>query len=147
MNLNTVAGMLVVGWYVLASLLNIVLITVIATAMVRLNTKLDDLTRRIDPLLNTGDQFLQIATQKITSIGDTTENILTHGELIASLAEKKSQSTGKIIQKTILSPFININSVLYGIQYGFFTFGKLQSRQKNTPMQSPERGYTKNVEQ
>lgn len=128
MSLNTVAGTVVVVWYLIASLLNIILIAVLAIALVRLNTKLDELTRRVDPLVGTADQLLRLANEKLTTMSGVAENLLEHGEAVAATVHSRTESTSTVIQRTIMTPFVGANALLSGITHGFATFSRLQTR-------------------
>lgn len=130
MTLNPVASSILVFWYFGLSLILTVVVIGLAIGLQRLNARLELLTGQLDPILQKADQALSLANEKLTTIGGTTESILAHGEAVAATVEAKTETTSKLIQKTIHAPFVGVNALLAGMAIGVRTFGMLQSRRK-----------------
>ena len=132
MQLNPVASAVLVGFYLVASLLLIGLIGAAAFLLARLNTTLEMYQARIDPLLDKADVILTVATEKVTNIGEKTEALLSDGEGTAASVGEKVEQTAGVVQHTINAPIIGVNALVAGVTRGLATFGRLQKTATGT---------------
>ena len=118
MTLNPVTSNLMIVWYLGFSLILTVVIIGLTVLLHRLNTRLEALTAQVEPLLKKTEATLVLASEKLASIGSTTESLLTHGDAIAATVEAKTEVTTRLVQKTIHAPFVNLNALLAGVAAG-----------------------------
>jgi hypothetical protein len=126
MPLNPVATSILVIFYLVASLVLIVLIGVTAYLLFRVNTVLEAFQARLDPLLTKADVLLATATEKVDSIGGKTEAILGEAEATAGAAHDRVERTAAVVQQTVSRPIVGVNALVAGVTRGAATFAALQ---------------------
>jgi hypothetical protein len=128
--LSATASNLIVIWYLVASILNIVALGLLAWGLVRLHTVLNQLSGRVEPLLNKTDTVLAQASEQIEKVGVSAGNILAHGESITSTLEEQTRKTSVQVSRVVYRPFIGINALLSAISEGTKTYKTLQKQEK-----------------
>ena len=129
MNLNPVASNLIIAWYLGLSLILTLTVIVLTLVLHKLNSRLEALTAQVEPLMDKANQTLALANEKLATIGTTTENLLAHGEAVAATVEAKTETTTRLVQKTIHAPFVSVNALLAGVLAGAKTLsGRSQPR-------------------
>ncbi|MES2463808.1 MAG: hypothetical protein V4671_24835 [Armatimonadota bacterium] len=137
MQLNPVASTVLVVFYLVTSLTLVVVLGIFLYSIVKLNAKLESLEQKIDPLLHQAEEFLTVTSAQVTSLGERTEGILTHGEAVAEDVHEKIDKTTSTVQNTINAPIIGLNSVLAGLTHGVQTFTILQRQKKRNKVITP----------
>ncbi|MBB6052465.1 hypothetical protein [Armatimonas rosea] len=141
MNLNPFASNLVVVWYLSLSLVLTGVVIGLTLALHKLNARLEALTSQVEPVLQKADLALALANEKLESIGSATESLLAHTEAVATTVEAKTETTSRLVQKTIHAPFVSANALLAGVAAGAkalragSTARVLQSPKPQTPLQ------------
>ena len=130
MPLNATASNFIVIWYLVASVLNILALGALAYALIRVHTALNQLTTRVEPLLDKADTILGQANDQLEKVSSSATNILNHGENITATLQTQTEKTSAQISKTIYRPFISVNALLSGVSEGAKTYLTLQKRQK-----------------
>jgi hypothetical protein len=118
MNLNPFASNLIIVWFMSLSLILTGVTVGLTIALQKLNAKLDALTGQVEPVLQKADQALTLANEKLNTIGAATESLLAHGDAVATTVEAKTETTTRLVQKTIHAPFISVNAFLAGVAAG-----------------------------
>ena len=118
MNLNAVASNFIIVWYLGLSLLLTGMVVALTVILHKVNARLEALTHQVEPLLQKADQALALANEKLATIGNTTESILAHGDAVAATVEAKTETTSRLVQKTIHAPFVSVNALLAGVAAG-----------------------------
>lgn len=126
MYLNGWAATALVIGYIGFALITAAALAGIAYALTKLNARLEELIGKADPLLAKTDQILTVTNEKVASLGDRAEGILTQGEETAESVHHKVDKTATAVQRTIHAPIIGLNSLAAGVSRGVETFGKLQ---------------------
>jgi hypothetical protein len=144
MTLNPVASNLMIAWYLGLSLILTLAIIGMTVLLYQLNTKLESLTAQVEPLLGKADQTLALANEKLASIGSTTESLLAHGEAVAATVEAKTETTARMVQKTVYTPFVGVNALLAGVVAGARALG---GRQRRNVLQSarPQQSFSEEI--
>lgn len=124
--LNPVASWFLVIGFIVFALVTAGALVGLALALRTLNTKLEDLIGRAEPLLIKADDLLTLTNTKLASIGDKAEGILAQGEETAENVHHRVDKTATAVQRTIHAPIIGLNSLAAGISRGVATFGNLQ---------------------
>lgn len=127
MQLNAAASTALVVFYVILSLLLVVILGALVVALGRLNAKLEELTARVEPLLSKTEGLLTIANEKAVTLGDSAERILGHGEVTAATVQDRVGRTAMTVQRTVNAPIVGLNSLAAGVSRGFATFTRLQA--------------------
>lgn len=128
LQLNAAASTAIVISYVIFSLVLTVILAGIVVALTRLNAKLNEITTRVEPLLEKTESILALTNEKIATVGESTENILRQGEAAATTVNDKVGQTAVTVQRTVNAPIISLNSIAAGLSEGFSTFTRLQTR-------------------
>ncbi len=118
MNLNAVASNVIIAWYLGLSLILTGVVVGLTLVLYKVNARLEALTQQIEPLLQKADQSLTLANEKLATIGSATESILAHGDAVAATVEAKTETTSRLVQKTIYAPFVGVNALLAGMAAG-----------------------------
>jgi uncharacterized protein YoxC len=126
--LNPVASAVLVLFYTVTSVALVVILGLSLHFFNRLQAKLESLEGRIDPLLLKAEELLTVTNQKIVTIGNQTENILTHSEAVAEDVHDKVEKTASSVTKTVNAPIIGLNSAVAGLMRGVETFRLLQRK-------------------
>jgi len=130
MGLNGGAGAVLGVWFVISSLALIALLAVVAVTLVKLQTKLEEITERVDPLLTKTDTLLNVAEEKLRVVGDRAETLLTTGEEIAVTVQERVEKTTGTVQRTVNAPIIQANAVMTGLSRAWATFGALSEKKR-----------------
>jgi predicted PurR-regulated permease PerM len=128
MQLNGVASSILVGWFIVLSLLVLAAIGGMAFVLWKINAKIEQLTPKVEPLLDKVDQAFTTANDKLTSIGDRAEHIAAQGEETAANVHDKVEKTATVVQRTIHAPLIVLNSFAAGLSRSVKTFSNLQQK-------------------
>lgn len=96
----------------------------------KLNAQLQSLEAKVDPLLIKAEGIFTLANEKIITLGERTEGILTHGEAVAEEVHDKIDRTATGVQRTVNAPIIGLNSIAVGLVQGLQTFRLLQQKQR-----------------
>lgn len=131
MALNPVASTVIVISVIFCMLFSLGVLIFIARALQALNTRLTDITAKVEPLLIKADDILTVTGEKIHSIGDKAEGILAQGEEVAETVHEKVDRTATTVQRAVHAPLINLNSLAAGLSQGMATFGVLQRHGTN----------------
>jgi hypothetical protein len=123
MALNPVASNIVIFWYLGLSLLLTGAVVVLTVVLHKLNARLEALTSQVEPLLLKTEATLSLANEKLATIGSTTESLLAHGDAVAATVEAKTETTTRLVQRTIHAPFISLNALLAGVAAGTQAMG------------------------
>lgn len=126
--LNPVASTVLVASYVLFGVILCGLLGGLCFALFKLNARLDQITQRLDPLLDKADGVLTQAAQTIEAVGGRTEAVLSYGEDTVETIHEKIEQTAQTVQTAVNAPIIKANSLLAGVTQGFLTFTHLQKR-------------------
>jgi len=126
MQLNPVASTVLVIFCVLALLCSVVLNFLLLFALYKANAVLEGYRSKVEPVLSKIDGFLDVAREKLVSIGERTEAILEQGEEMTASVHDRVEKTSAVVQHTVNAPLIGINSVWAGVSRGVRTFGSLQ---------------------
>lgn len=126
--LNPVASVVLVVAYVFFGLVISGLLGAVCFALVKLNARLDDFSRRLDPLLQKADNALTVTTTTVENLGSRVETVLAQGEATVESVHDKVDRTAHAVQHVVNAPIIRANSLLAGITQGFTTFARLQKR-------------------
>lgn len=118
MNLNPVASNLMIAWYLGLSLILTGAVVGLTLALHKLNARLEALTSQVEPVLQKADQALSLANEKLATVGSATESLLAHGDAVAATVEAKAETTSRLVQKTIHTPFVSLNALLAGVAAG-----------------------------
>lgn len=129
--LGPAASTFLVAFYLLASLALLILIGAVAYALFKLNALLEEYRRKIDPLLAKADAVLTVTNDKVNTLGEKAEDLLSQGEAVAETVHERVDRTTLAVQRTVNAPLIGVNSVAAGVTRAWATFSRLQ--------QSPER--------
>jgi uncharacterized protein YoxC len=135
--LNPAASAVLVIFYLVLSLVVIALLLVLVMALVKLNAKLEALESRLNPMLDKAEEILTVTSDKVSTIGDRTEEILSQGEAITETVHDRVDRTSIAVQRTIHAPLIGLNSLAAGLTRGLHTFSRLQ--QERSPLEEVER--------
>ncbi|MGC4042602.1 MAG: hypothetical protein QM758_02240 [Armatimonas sp.] len=130
MALSASASNIIVIWYLIASVLNILALGVLAYALIRVHTALSQLSTRVEPLLNKADTILEQANDHLEKAGTSASSILAHGENITATLQAQTEKTSAQVSRTIYRPFISVNALMSGVAEGAKTYLTLQKRQK-----------------
>ncbi len=128
MQLNGVASSILVAWFVLLSFIVLVVLGGMAFVLWKINARIEHLTPKVEPLLDKVDQALTTANDKLTVIGDRAEHIVAQGEEVAINVHSKVDRTATVVQRTVNTPIITLNSLAAGLSRGFATFTNLQQK-------------------
>lgn len=131
--LNAAASTALVVFYVILSLLLVVILGALVVALSRLNAKLEELSARVEPLLTKTEGLLSLANEKAVTLGDSAERILSHGEVTAATVQDRVGRTAATVQRTVNAPIVGLNSLFAGLSQGVSTFTRLQSGGARTP--------------
>ncbi|MDX1932053.1 MAG: hypothetical protein SFU56_05565 [Capsulimonadales bacterium] len=131
--LGPVASTFLVVFYILTSLILVILLVAAVYLVLRLNALLEKYEQKIDPLLQKADTVLTLTTEKVSSIGTKAEEILTQGEELTEMVHSRVDTTTYAVRRTVFTPLIGLNSVLAGLRRGAETFTR---RQQETITQS-----------
>lgn len=131
MQLNAVASSILVGWFVVLSLVVIGSLGGMAFVLWKINAKIEQLTPKFEPLLDKVDQALTTVNEKFNVIGDRVENIVAQGEEVALGVHNKVDRTATVVQRTVHAPIVTLNSLAVGVSRGLETFTNLQQKRKN----------------
>jgi len=75
--------------------------------------------------------------ERVDTIGEKAEHILTQGEEMAESVHEKVDRTATTVQRTINAPIIKANSWAAALRHGFSTFARLQSKPEQNGKDSP----------
>jgi uncharacterized protein YoxC len=134
--LGLAASTFLVVFYVLTSLILVVLLGGAVFLVLKLNALLEKYERKIDPLLQKADIVLTITTEKVNSIGTKAEEILNQGEELTEMVHSRVDTTTSAVQRTVFMPLIGVNSLLAGIKQGTRTFANRQQKTIKDAVQS-----------
>jgi predicted PurR-regulated permease PerM len=126
--LGPYASTFLVVFYVLTSLILVVLLGAAVFLVLKLNALLEKYERKIDPLLAKADIVLTVTTEKVNSIGTKAEEILNQGEELTEMVHTRVDTTTSVVQRTVFTPLISVNSLLAGIKQGTRTFANRQQK-------------------
>jgi len=126
--LNPVSSTVLTVFYILSALVLTISLAVIAFLLVRLNTRLEELSQKVEPLLVKTEHVLSVADEKLTTIGGKAEVILSQGEEVAASVHDRVERTAAVVHRTVNTPLIQVNSVAAGLARGWNTFRNLQTR-------------------
>lgn len=118
MNLNVVSSNLLIAWYLGLSLVLTIAVVGLTVALHRLNERLEALTSQLEPTLQKADQALALANEKLVTLTSATESVLAHTDAVAATVEAKTETTTRLVQKTIHAPFIGVNALVAGVLVG-----------------------------
>jgi uncharacterized protein YoxC len=127
--LSELASFIIVGFYVVASLVLIGLVAFAAWAVWKLHNMLEKYEARITPVIEKADQVLTLIGEKVDTIGGKAESILSQGEEMAESVHEKVDRTATSVQRTINAPIIKANSWAAALTQGFSTFTRLQMKE------------------
>jgi hypothetical protein len=116
----------IVGWYLLASVVLAGLVFALLQTLRALKAQIDQKEAQITALLAQVEQLLSATTTRIEAISERTEGILTQGEATAETVHDRIDRTSTAVQRTVFMPLIGINSLAAGVSRGFQTFSRLQ---------------------
>lgn len=122
MQLNAAASNVVVVWYLVASVANIVALIGLVFGLVKLSTQLSELSRKVDPLLSKADTVLNQANDQLDRIGMTTGRVLDKTEAIATTVQESTTKTSHRVSRLIYTPFVSVQALLTGFSEGARTF-------------------------
>ncbi|HVK06236.1 MAG TPA: DUF948 domain-containing protein [Armatimonadaceae bacterium] len=122
MQLNPVASTVVVAFFLVLSVILVGLLAALIIIMARLNAKLEEVTTRVDPLLNRVETLMVEANDRLNTIGDKAEVILTQGEAVATTVHDRVDRTATAVTRTVNAPLIGINSIAAGLSAGWEAF-------------------------
>ena len=142
MQLNPMASWVLVSIFLIESLVVIGLLLVLVVLLYKGLAQLEALTTRMEPSLDKADAVLKVTTEKISSVGERLEEILTHGEAVAETVYEKVDRTSTAVQKTIHAPIIRLNSLAAGISRGLNTFTRLQQTANSNGTTPTQVAYT-----
>ena len=128
MQLNGVASSILVGWFVVLSLLVLAAIGGMAFVLWKINAKIEQLTPKVEPFLDKVDQAFTTANDKLTAIGDRAEHIVAQGEETAANVHDKVEKSATVVQRTVHAPLIVLNSFAAGVSRSVKTFSNLQQK-------------------
>ncbi len=128
MQLSELASILLVVFYVIASLVLVGLVGFAAWMVWKLHNILEKYEARINPVIEKADQVLTVISEKVDTIGGKAENILTQGEEMAESVHEKVDRTATTVQRTINAPIIKANSWAAALTQGLSTFTRLQQQ-------------------
>ncbi len=130
MALSAAASNILVLWYLIASVLNIVALIGLAVALARVHAELSRLTARVEPLLGKADTVLSQAGEHLEKVGVSAGAILNHGESITATLQQQTEKTSAQISRTIYRPFIGVNALFSGLSEGAKTYRALQKQRQ-----------------
>lgn len=123
MTLNSVASNLMIAWYLGFSLILTLVVIGLTVLLHRLNARLEALSAQVEPLLQKTEATLNLANEKLAAIGSTTESLLAHGDAVAATVEARTETTTRLVQKTIHTPLVNLNALVAGVLAGTKALG------------------------
>jgi uncharacterized protein YoxC len=126
--LSPLASTFLVAFYVLTSLILVILLGAVVLLVLKLNTLLVKYEQKIDPLLDKADRVLTTTTEKVNIIGTKAEEILNQGEELTEMVHSRVDTTTYAVQRTVFTPLIGVNSLLAGIRSGARTFATRQQQ-------------------
>ena len=126
MQLNPVASTVLVVFYLVTSISLVAILGFFLYSLNKLNAKLESLEAKVNPLLIKAEEILTLTNEKIVTLGERTEGILTHGEAVAEEVHDKIDRTATGVQRTVNAPIIGLNSAAAGLVQGLQTFRSLQ---------------------
>jgi hypothetical protein len=128
--LSAAASNVIVLWYLVASVLNLVALVGLAVVLLRVHTELSRLTARVEPLLGKADTVLSQANEHLEKVGASAGTILSHGESITATLQQQTEKTSAQISRTIYRPFIGVNALFSGLTEGAKTYRALQKQRQ-----------------
>ncbi|MBC8139827.1 MAG: hypothetical protein H7Y38_00120 [Armatimonadetes bacterium] len=131
------ASTILVVWFVISSLALIGLLAVIAVALTKLQEKLEEVATKAEPLFAKTDALVVLADEKLRSVGERAETLLTTSEEIATNVQVRVEQTGGTVQRTVNAPLIQANAVASGLTRAWETFTR---REKATVAKAAEIG-------
>jgi ABC-type transporter Mla subunit MlaD len=136
MQLNSAASNVVVIWYLVASILNILALAGLVFGLAKLSAQLSELSSKVDPLLTKADTVLSQANDQLDRIGTTTGHVLDKTEAIATTVQDTTAKTSNRVSRLIYTPFVSAQALLTGVSEGAKAFSR---RSRQTP-QNKQRG-------
>ena len=127
--LNPVASGILVVSYLVFGLVISVLLGAVCFALIKLNARLEEFARRLDPLLQKADEVLTITTETVEMVGSRAETLLAQSEATVETVHEKVDRTASTVSHVVNAPIIRANSLLAGVTQGFSTFARLQKRE------------------
>jgi hypothetical protein len=128
--LNPVASLVLASFYLVTSIALVVILGLCLHLIQKLYAKMELLESKIEPSLVKAEEILTITNNKIVSLGERSEGILTHGEAIAEDVHVKIEKTATHVHRTVNVPIIRLNSVAAGLAHGLQTFSLLQRKHR-----------------
>ena len=122
MQLNSAASNVVVVWYLVASIVNIVALVGLVVGLMKLSTQLSQLSAKVDPLLSKADTVLSQANDQLDRIGATTVHVLDRTEAIATTVQESTAKTTNRVSRLIYTPFVSAHALLTGVAEGAKAF-------------------------
>ena len=122
MQLNSAASNVVVVWYLIASIINILALVGLVFGLSKLSAQLAALSEKVDPLLSKADTVLSQANDQLDRIGTTTGNVLDKTEAIATTVQESTTKTSHRVSRLIYTPFVSAQALLTGVSEGAKAF-------------------------
>ncbi|GAB4470015.1 MAG: hypothetical protein OHK0029_42740 [Armatimonadaceae bacterium] len=118
---------LLVLFFILATLILLLLFVALAYLLFRLNGILERYESKIGTVLDRADTTLKLVNEKTESIGGKAETLLLHSNEVVETVHGRVDRTADVIQRTINTPIIGANSFAAAVKRGWATFSLLQS--------------------
>jgi hypothetical protein len=136
MHLQTWADIFLVFFVVLFAFTTVVLFGIIAFTLRKVEQQVEKVTNMAEPLVAKASNTLDTVQRITANAGEKVDTILTKGETLTDDLVVKVDQTSTVVQKSVVSPLIQLSSLISGLSAGFSTWS--HAAKKNAHQDAPE---------
>lgn len=122
MHLNDAASWIIVVFGAVFALTTVGLLSVLAFALKKLTSVLENLTAKAEPVIVKASDTLESVQRVTLSVGEKADTILARGETLTENVAGKVEKTSSAVQNAVTAPLINLSSLIAGVSKGISTW-------------------------
>lgn len=122
MHLNDAASWIIVVFGAVFALTTVGLLGVLAFALKKLTSVLENLTAKAEPVIVKASDTLESVQRVTLSVGEKADTILARGETLTENVADKVEKTSSAVQNAVTTPLINLSSLIAGVSKGVSTW-------------------------